>query len=590
MIPPPALVGRYQVVGHLASGGMADIFLAKLTGPSGFERPAVIKRILPSLADRENVLQMFLDEARLAARIQHANVVHVQELVEQDGGFYLVMEYLEGESALSVMKRAARRRERFPAVLAAHIIAEACAGIHAAHELTSDNGEPLGLVHRDISPGNVFVTYAGEVKVLDFGIAKFKAKTTETMVGKVRGKFAYMSPEQCRAQPVDRRSDVFSLGTLLFELSTGRRLFARETHRLTMKAVVRAEVPPLKRIDPSYPDALIGVLRKALAIEPGERYQTAARMRRDLVAFVQRTGAEELPEERLAMVMKSWFPQRIDEKRKLLGEVRSGTRVTRIPEAEVDTAVELPDADTLVSGSAPLHQQSTVETPSFAPTDLDAVPPLHFGTPPHEQPSISQVSAPSVTPSEPPLGEPSPFLSRAAVMWLAAAAICLLGLGVSFGVIVSAMEQPSTSVSMQDLDVEAAPDATRDRDRPVATRSVPVPTPPRPDNVTFDVRVTPDGSRITFDGEPRGLTPSRLEVPHGVRPIRVEVSHDGYRAMVTEFVPDQPRTIGGALAREEPAPRIRRGRGRSTSRSGGSRGRETATEQTTDDPFRRYGQ
>jgi eukaryotic-like serine/threonine-protein kinase len=346
---PPAHVGRYHVVGHLASGGMAELFLGRLVGPGGFERPVVLKRVLPELVGRRQVLDMFLDEARVAARIQHPNVVQVQELVEQDGAYYLVMEFLQGESALGLMKRAARRGERMPPALAAHVVAEACAGLHAAHELTSETGEPLRLVHRDVSPGNLFVTYHGAVKVLDFGIAKFEAKTTETAVGKVRGKFAYMSPEQCRGRPVDRRSDVFALGTLLFEFSTGRRLFARATPQQTMRAVVQAQLPPLKRLDPDFPDALIGALERALAPDPADRYPTAAHLRRALAAYVFAAGSEELPEERLARLMGAWFPRRIEQKRTLLREVRTGTQVTHIPEPEADAAIELPDAETEVA-------------------------------------------------------------------------------------------------------------------------------------------------------------------------------------------------------------------------------------------------
>src|SRR5262245_48097918 len=239
----PTQIGRYQIVGELATGGMAEILLGKLVGPSGFERPVVIKRILPHLAKRSSFVQMFLDEARVVARIRHPNVVHVHELGKDGDELFMVMEYLDGESLQNVQRRTRKNKERLPLALAAHVVAQVAGGLHAAHELADDAGRPLGLVHRDVSPHNVFITYDGNVKVLDFGIAKFAERATDTEAGQLKGKFPYMSPEQCRGLPLDRRSDVFSLGTVLFELVTGRRLFARDTGLLAMQAVVSDRVP-----------------------------------------------------------------------------------------------------------------------------------------------------------------------------------------------------------------------------------------------------------------------------------------------------------------------------------------------------------
>src|SRR5262249_34107635 len=208
----PRTIGRYEVVGELATGGMAEIFLGRLVGPSGFERPVVIKRILRQLSHKESFVAMFLDEARIVAGIRHPNVVQVQELGQDTGELYLVMEYLEGESVASLVRRLVAQGERVDYALAAHVVAEACAGLHAAHEAQN-------LVHRDVSPQNVFITYDGHVKVIDFGIAKTEGRMAQTEAGQVKGKFGYMSPEQCKADPLDRRSDVFALGIVLYELS-----------------------------------------------------------------------------------------------------------------------------------------------------------------------------------------------------------------------------------------------------------------------------------------------------------------------------------------------------------------------------------
>jgi serine/threonine-protein kinase len=215
-------------MGQLAVGGMATVLLGRLTGPRGFEHSVVIKRILPHLAAVPELVDMFVEEAQIVASIRHPNVVHVHELGHDRDELFLVMEYLEGESVGGLMRRLITRQEQLDLQLAIHIVAEACAGLHAAHELKDADGKKRGLVHRDISPQNVFVTYSGEVKVLDFGIAKVANSGTKTEAGHLKGKLQYMSPEQCLQKPLDRRSDVFALGIVLYELTTGRRLFKRD--------------------------------------------------------------------------------------------------------------------------------------------------------------------------------------------------------------------------------------------------------------------------------------------------------------------------------------------------------------------------
>jgi eukaryotic-like serine/threonine-protein kinase len=223
----PTSMGRYEIVATLASGGMAEILLARLDGAEGFQRPVVVKRILPQLARTRSYRDMFVDEARIVAGIRHPNVVQVHELGQQDDELFLVMEYLDGESLGSLMRRLWSRGRRMDRDVAAWVVAEACAGLHAAHELTDEDGLPRNLVHRDVSPHNVFLGYQGGVKVLDFGIAQASERITKTETGQVKGKFEYMSPEQIQSRPLDRRADVFALGVLLYELTTARRLFKR---------------------------------------------------------------------------------------------------------------------------------------------------------------------------------------------------------------------------------------------------------------------------------------------------------------------------------------------------------------------------
>ncbi len=351
-------VGRYEIAGRLAMGGMAEILLGRLVGPSGFERPVVVKRILPHLAEEPSFVTMFLDEARLAARIRHPNVVQVQELGEEDENLFLVMEYLEGENSAGVVRRGIAHKRPTDFALIAFVMAEACAGLHAAHELVDPDGASLNLVHRDVSPQNIFVTYSGGVKVLDFGIAKAADRITQTEAGQLKGKFEYMSPEQCRGKPIDRRSDVFALGVVLYELSTRTRLFKRRSKLAVLDAVCRDPIPKPSDKVPGYPPALAAVVMKALTRNPDERYQTAADMRRALLGAMRAMEAPLAPEEALASMMQELFPDRIAAKGEMLARLRAGARLTEVPAAETDSGVELPEVGPGAASSAQSQNES----------------------------------------------------------------------------------------------------------------------------------------------------------------------------------------------------------------------------------------
>jgi eukaryotic-like serine/threonine-protein kinase len=354
-------IGRYEVLGQLATGGMAEILLGCISGPSGFRRPVVVKRILPHLAKVPEFRNMFLDEARIIARIHHENVVQVHELGSEGDALFLVMEYLDGESVGGLLRRLALRNERLPYWLAAHVIAEACAGLHSAHELTNESGVLLGLVHRDVSPQNVFVTYEGSVKLLDFGIAKVADKSSRTATGHVKGKFQYMSPEQCRGEPLDRRSDVFALGAVLYELTTNTKAFKRATEHLTFLAICEEPIVLPSRVVENYPRSLEPVVMRALSKDPKKRYPTALEMRQALVAALREIEPTGDARQSLAELMRREFAERIREKRELVRLLGSGETLSRIPEAEVDELVELPGVTEMVSAA---HTVQTVRRPS----------------------------------------------------------------------------------------------------------------------------------------------------------------------------------------------------------------------------------
>jgi serine/threonine-protein kinase len=341
--PPPAkTIGRYEVAGLLAEGGMAEILLGRLVGPSGFEYPVVIKRILPSLARSPELATMFVDEATIVAAIRHPNVAAVHELGRDAYELFMVLEYLEGENVGGLMRRLWSRGQSIGYRLAAYVAAEVCAGLHAAHELCDDDGAPRDVVHRDVSPQNVFVTYRGEVKILDFGIAKAAQRQTKTDAGLLKGKYGYMSPEQCHGKPLDRRSDLFSLATVLYELSVGRRLFQRESDLATLKAITEESAPPPSRLLSDYPPELERIVMRALARKRQDRYPSAAEMRRDLLLLVHALPSDSLPEEELGRLMRQLFSDRMAAKSALLSRLRTTSEVAAIPEAEVDETIEIP--------------------------------------------------------------------------------------------------------------------------------------------------------------------------------------------------------------------------------------------------------
>ncbi len=281
-------MGRYQILKHLASGGMAEIYLARATGIEGFERYVVVKRILGEHAQDKRFVTMFVDEARLAAQLHHQNIAQVYDCGQDDGTYYFAMEYVHGENLRELLKKMAIGRRQVPLEHALTIIAGGCAGLHYAHDKRGQDRSPLGIVHRDVSPSNLIVAYDGGIKVVDFGIAKAASRMSETRSGTLKGKIAYMSPEQCLGKALDRRSDIFALGIVMYELTTVSRLFKGENDYITMNRIVTGDIPSPTKKRPDYPPALEAILMKALALDPIDRYQTAGEMLEAIEQFATR--------------------------------------------------------------------------------------------------------------------------------------------------------------------------------------------------------------------------------------------------------------------------------------------------------------
>lgn len=323
----PERIGRYELCFELASGGMATVYLARVHGASGFEKLVALKRIHRHLAKEKKYIEMFLDEAKIASRITHTNVCSVFDFGQADGEHYIAMEYLVGEPLSRLCGKVARdqsqRRHPLLPLRMAGIIADACEGLHAAHELKDANGDLLHVVHRDVSPRNLFVTYDGSVQVVDFGIASARQRTHHTATGQVKGTFAYMAPEQLTANPIDRRIDIWSLGVALWEMLTMRRLFRRDTTANTIHAVLYEDLVPPSAHRAHVPPELDEIVMKALAREPQERWQTARDMGRAIRQFLS-TRDELVGPAELSDWMGEVFPQGEARKSQLMDVARLG--------------------------------------------------------------------------------------------------------------------------------------------------------------------------------------------------------------------------------------------------------------------------
>jgi len=311
---PTPSVGRYALHDEIASGGMATVHLGRLTGAAGFSRTVAIKRLHPQFAKDPEFVSMFLDEARLASRIQHPNAVATIDVIAQDNELFLVMEYVQGESLSKLVRVSAQRGVNIDVGIVNAVLTGALHGLHAAHEARDARGEPLDIVHRDVSPQNILVGTDGVARVLDFGVAKAAARLQTTEEGKMKGKLAYMAPEQLRAQAIDRRADVFAAGIVHWEALTGRRLFSGGDVGVLMAKVLSSDIPTPSSIIPEIPSELDALVMKALERSPNQRYQTAREyaiaienlgpiaLARHVGEWVERVGGEALSE-RLSKVM-----------------------------------------------------------------------------------------------------------------------------------------------------------------------------------------------------------------------------------------------------------------------------------------------
>jgi len=327
----PQRIGRYAIHGEIASGGMATVHLGRMTGEAGFTRTVAIKRLHPALAREPEFVDMFVDEARLVARIRHPNVAGTLDVVRAPFELLIVMEYLEGESLARVIKAVRRDADVVPVEIALAILCDALRGLEAAHDATSDAGEPLGIVHRDVSPQNLLIGSDGITRVIDFGVAKAIGRLHTTQDGTVKGKLAYMAPEQVMGKAVDRRADVFAAGVVLWEMLTLERLFAGENEGVTMYNLLGKSVPRPSELAAHVPKELDDVVLRALARAPEQRFGSA----REMAIALELASVVATPR-RVAEWLASHVGDTLAQRKAALQRVEQGSGAMQTAEPPVD--------------------------------------------------------------------------------------------------------------------------------------------------------------------------------------------------------------------------------------------------------------
>ncbi len=346
---PAQIVGRYAMYDEIAAGGMATVHLGRLVGPAGFSRTVAIKKLHPQYARDPDFAAMFLDEARLAARIGHPNVVPVIDVVKDGADLFLVMEYVHGESFSFVLRILAANRKRLPPRIVGNIIAGALAGLHAAHEATSESGKPLGIIHRDVSPQNVLLGADGVPRVLDFGVAKAAGQAHTTRQGEVKGKLRYMAPEQVRCGPIDRRVDIWAASVMLWEALTGHKLFHGDNDARIIMQILERDIPSPRHLAPDVPESLARVCLRGLARDRDERFATALEMATQIEAAVGLVSPRDV-----GAWVRRVAQARLEDRARRLGEI---------------------DADAMTDSVAPVHASVPFGAAVKSSTDAVVAPP-----------------------------------------------------------------------------------------------------------------------------------------------------------------------------------------------------------------------
>ncbi|MFO0618269.1 MAG: serine/threonine-protein kinase [Polyangiaceae bacterium] len=500
-------IGKYRVIGKLGQGGMARVLLTVVAGPHNFNKLLVVKELREDLAQDPEFLSMFLDEARLAARLNHPNVVQTYEVGQEGDRFFIAMEYLEGQPLHAVLRRIGRNN--VPLDLQVRVLADALAGLDYAHHLTDFDGSPLNVVHRDVSPQNIFVTYDGQVKVVDFGIAKASGASSSTREGVFKGKLAYVAPEQARGAAIDGRADLFSVGVMLWEAIAGRRLANVEGEAGILARRMAGQDPKIAEVVPDAPPELAEICNKAMSLEPSERYTTAREFQEALEDYLERSPYRVGPKE-VGSIVANAFKEERQKIRTLVDE-----QIRRQKEANEAEPVSIVDMAATMGMRDPTPSVVTHTGALMGARNDSSLGSL----------GVSQVSQPGVV-------LPAPQ-SRT---WLyALAAIVLVGAAVGAFIIVSGK---TTRATAQPTEVPSAPTA----------KSEPTVVAPEIAGPRVALRIEfPKGVKVKLDGAAINESPFTASVPRDAGLHKIEMVDESGGSDVRMVTFDKDVTVNLAI-------------------------------------------
>jgi eukaryotic-like serine/threonine-protein kinase len=461
---PGRALGKYRLIAEIARGGMGIVYLAMVQGPGGFNKLVVVKELKPELVEEAAFLQMFLDEAKLAARLNHPNIVQTNEVGNEGDRYFMAMDYLDGRGLDRVRRRARTAGWGLSMPMSLRVTCDMLAGLDYAHKLTDFDGSPLSIVHRDISPQNVFVTFDGQVKLLDFGIAKTVESTNETKAGVLKGKISYMAPEHARGQKVDARSDVFSAGVMLWEALTGRKLHQGQSEQAILAALIAGDLPRASTVKPWVPTELDEICARAMAVDAGERYQSATDFQDAIERYLTASGTNVSARDVGACISELFREDRASINTLIESHIARARNESARDDLPVIELSYEPHAGTL---NTPLPSRpETIESSGSSNVIVSAAP-----------------SAQSATPPAPPRKKPVLAIVLAVAALGAGAAIYLTRGHDEPAVIARTEEPPPPRVAVP-------------QPRPVEPPVID----PKPASVDVDIRVTPPNASVTIDG------------------------------------------------------------------------------------------
>ncbi|MBK7863134.1 MAG: protein kinase [Archangiaceae bacterium] len=534
--------GKYVLVKRIAMGGMAEVCLARLQGTAGFNKLVVIKQVLPAFAESEQFVEMFLDEGRLAAKLSHPNIAQTFELGEENGRHYLAMEFVPGESLYAVLKRCREQHLLLPMGCVLRVAMQLLEALEYAHSLIDETGQPMHLVHRDITPSNVMVTQQGAVKLLDFGIARAATQLHRTEVGRVKGKGGYMAPEQCRTSNVDHRADIYGAGAVLYLMATGLKPFEHLSHGgdllVQMNATMEGNFLPPRQVKKELDPELERIILKAMALKPDERYQTAGDMLEDLERFAAKTGIFPSPRE-LGDLVKKLFPPKLEDAIEQTRE-QSSSRATPAPVRDEKLATSdfsAAEGERVAERSSGGRKRPSGRLPVATPSGGRAA---------------ARVVAPVEAAPDEPLTSPNPVVRRLPMPLLAVsvAGLALLSLGIALAFkftrprvessiealprVLEVQPEPQAAAVVDDAPGEAAaPEVDGEGEETSAPKggAPKAVVKKKKDGAVAAVAVRPTGTlminaypwaKVSLRGKELGVTPLKISLPAGEYPLELE--------------------------------------------------------------------